>query len=359
MINVTKTYLPKKEKYIKYIDKIFENNWLTNNGPLLCELQERLKKYLNVENLLLVSNGTLAIQIAARVMGLSGKVITTPFSFVATTSALVWEGIEPVYADIDKETLCMNPTEIEKKITPDCTGIVPVHVYGNCCDVEEIDRIAKENNLKVIYDAAHAFDVNYKNGNILNWGDASTISFHSTKLFHTIEGGAIVFKNKEDYEKAKLLINFGINGPDSIVELGINCKMNEFQAAMGLCVLDDIEQTKDKREELVNLYEDKLGGFSELKFVKYNSNGSRNYSYFPIIFNSERILLNVINALKEEDINPRRYFYPSLDTLTYLEKSDYMPNSNNISKRILCLPLYASMTLDEVTRICSIIEGAI
>ena len=143
MINVTKTYLPKKEKYIKYIDKIFENNWLTNNGPLLCELQERLKKYLNVENLLLVSNGTLAIQIAARVMGLSGKVITTPFSFVATTSALVWEGIEPVYADIDKETLCMNPTEIEKKITPDCTGIVPVHVYGNCCDVEEIDKIGR------------------------------------------------------------------------------------------------------------------------------------------------------------------------------------------------------------------------
>jgi dTDP-4-amino-4,6-dideoxygalactose transaminase len=359
LINVTKTYLPKKEEYTRYLDIIYKNNWLTNNGPLVQELERRLKEYLGVSHLLLVSNGTLALQIAYRALNLEGEVITTPFSFAATTSSMAWEGLTPVFADIDPNTLCINPSNIEGKIKNNTTAIVPVHVFGNACDVEKIEEIASKYKLKTIYDAAHAFSVNYKNKSILNYGDISILSFHSTKLFHTIEGGALIFKDEDIYKRAKLLINFGISGPDVIEGIGINCKMNEFQAAMGLCVLDDLEKIKLDRSKVYEKYISKLSEVKGITYQQINENCTMNYSYFPVIFESEEILLNVRKALNDKNIYPRRYFYPSLDTLNYLRSTEVMPISNRISKQILCLPMYDSLKEDEINLICDIISNSL
>lgn len=353
MINVTKPYLPDRNKLDKYIDQIYDSAWLTNNGPLVQKLTERLKKYLGVENLLLVSNGTFALQVAYKALNISGQAITTPFSFVATTSSLVWEGVEPIFVDIDPETFCINSSKIEKSITPETTAIVPVHVFGNACNVEEIESIAKRHNLRTIYDGAHAFGVKYKDESLLSCGDATTLSFHATKLFHTIEGGAIIFKNKEDYEKAKLMIKFGIDDSDSIIELGINAKMNEVQAAMGLCVLDEIEIIFNERAKIWNHYQNHLSNHVQL--IKFNSHSNNNYSYYPIIFENENTLFAVKKALNEKNINPRRYFYPSLDTLVYLHMKDEKRISRDISSRILCLPVYPGMTDFEVQMIIDVI----
>ncbi len=347
MIPVTKPYLPSREKLNKYIDGIYEREWLTNNGPLVQELTKRLEEYLGVENLLLVSNGTLALQIAYRALGihepLNGKpveAITTPFTFVATSSSLKWEGIEPVFADIDPDTWCLDPKNIEPAITAQTKAIVPVHVFGNACDVEAIDQIAKEHDLKVIYDAAHAFGVKYKGESLLKWGDAATLSFHATKVFHTIEGGAIVFKRKEDLEKAKRLISFGITGPDTIEELGINAKMNEFQAAMGLAVLDDMKFINTARERVSKNYEACLSG--KFQFQLQHSEASKNYAYIPIVFKSEEELEATVMRLRALQINPRRYFYPSLEQLNIF--SDVKcPVSFSLAKRILCLPIFAEL----------------
>lgn len=344
MINVTKTYLPNKEKYKKYIDEIYENGWLTNNGPLVQRLEKRLAEYLGVKNIVLVSNGTVALEIAYRTLGLKGYVITTPFSFVATTSSLVTNSLLPIFADIDEKTLNLNPKNIEKLITPNTSAILPVHVFGNACEVEEVEQIANTYNLKVIYDAAHAFDVKYKDKSVLNYGDISTLSFHSTKLFHSIEGGALIINDDELVQKARYLINFGIKNTEEIPHLGTNAKMNEFEAAMGLCVLDDIEEIKEKRKVLIENYRKELK--SLVQFQEQNENATENYSYFPIIFDSEQQLLKVQKALNEKDIFPRRYFYPSLDTLTYIEPKQECKISRDISKRILCLPIYAELEKD-------------
>ncbi|WP_292471421.1 DegT/DnrJ/EryC1/StrS aminotransferase family protein [Methanolobus sp.] len=357
MINITKPYLPDREKLNEYIDGIYDRAWLTNNGPLTQELTQRLEKYLGVENLLLVSNGTLALQVAYRAMGVCGKAITTPFSFVATTSSLVWEGIEPVFVDIDPETLCIGSSEIEEAITPETTAIVPVHVFGNACDIEEIETIAQKHGLKTIYDGAHAFGVQYKGKSILSYGDATTLSFHATKLFHTIEGGAIIFKKKEDYETAKLMTTFGINGSDSIVELGINAKMNEFQAAMGLCVLDEIDIIVEKRAKIWQQYHKELEDFLQIPLLKKNT--SNNYSYFPVLFQNEETLLRVKAALNEQKINPRRYFYPSLDTVSYLHLHQNQEISKDIASRVLCLPVYPGLEEFEVQSITDIIKSCL
>ena len=361
MIPVTKPYLPNREKLNQYIDGIYERNWLTNNGPLLQELTERLKKYLGVENLLLVSNGTLALQIAYRALGITGsnikettEAITTPFTFIATASSLKWERIEPVFSDIDAETWCLDPAQIESKITPNTKAIVPVHVFGNACQVEDIDNIARKHDLKVVYDAAHAFGVTYKGQSLLNYGDAATLSFHSTKLFHSIEGGAIVFKNKQDLDRAKQIINFGISSPDNINTLGINAKMNEFQAAMGLCVLDEIEIIKSGRQRVWNAYE-KAFSNSQLRLQQWNSFSQNNYAYAPVVFPSEQALLDAKQALEDNDILPRRYFYPSLDTLFYLNNKQPCKESRNISNRILCLPIYPNFDQDSINKITQII----
>lgn len=336
VINVTKTYLPERARLDRYIDRIYESNWLTNNGPLVKELTSRLSEYLGVENLLLVSNGTLALQVAYRALGIKKQAITTPFSFVATTSSLVWDGIEPVFADIDPKTFCIDSKEVEKAITEDTEAIVPVHVFGNACDIKTIETIARNKGLKTIYDGAHAFGVKYKGKSIYSYGDAVTLSFHATKLFHTIEGGAIVFKDKEDFNKAKLMINFGITGPDSIASLGINAKMNEFQAAMGLAVLDEIENIFDGRERVWRQYEGNLKG--KLQLQELNPDSTNNFAYFPVVFPSEDYLLKAKEALNAKNIRPRRYFYPSLDSVPYIEGRK-MEISRDIAGRILCLPL--------------------
>ena len=353
MINVTRTYLPDRTKLDKYIDKIYSNGWVTNNGQLVKELTARLEKYLDVKNLLLVANGTLALQIAYKVLGINRQVITTPFSFVATTSTLVWEGFEPIFVDIDPKTFCIDPSKIEGSITSETTAIVPVHVFGNACDVEEIESIAQKYSLKTIYDGAHAFGVHYKDRSLLSYGDATTLSFHATKLFHTIEGGAIIFKNKEDLERAKLMINFGIDGPDLVTELGINAKMNEFEAAMGLCVLDEIDTIFKQRSEIWSYYQDSLK--SHVQFQKRNFQCTNNYSYFPVLFESEKRLLEVKDAMNAANINPRRYFYPSLDTLGYIQTQVLQTVSRDIASRIMCLPIYPGLLINEIEKIIKIL----
>lgn len=354
MINVTKTYLPNKDKYKRYIDKIFENGWLTNNGQFVNELELRLKEYLGVKHVVLVSNGTLALQVAYKALGLKGEVITTPFSFVATSSSLVWEGLEPVFVDIDSESFNIDYKKIEEAITEKTTAIVPVHVFGNSCNVEEIDRIANKYNLKVIYDAAHAFGIKYRENSILNYGDISTLSFHSTKIFHTIEGGALVINDDEIYAKVKKMINFGITVPDSIEGLGINAKMNEFQAAMGLCVLDDMDKIFKKRKLVSMLYKNALN--DKVSTQKINDNCSYNHSYFPILLKSEELLIKIKDKLEENDIFPRRYFYPSLDKVDYMKSKKTLPISNDISRRILCLPISEEITEEDISKITFIIN---
>jgi len=354
MINVTKTYLPDQEKYKQYVDEIYANGWVTNNGPLVQKLEKRLAEYLGVKNIVLVSNGTVALEIAYRTLGLKGFVVTTPFSFVATTSSLVTNALLPIFADIDPRTLNIDPKCIEKSITPNTSAILGVHVFGNACDVEHIDQIAQKHNLKVVYDAAHAFDVKYKDQSVLNYGDISTLSFHATKLFHTIEGGALIINDDDLVQKARYLINFGIQNTESIPELGTNAKMNEFEAAMGLCVLDDLEQIKQSRKIIIDIYRAKLRGLIQLQ--EQNENATENYSYFPIVMESEEQLKQVENALHTEQIFPRRYFYPSLDTLSYIEPKQYCMHSRNIANRILCLPTYAGLEESNVNRIIEIVK---
>lgn len=354
MINVTKTYLPNKKKYIQYVERIYKNGWITNNGPLVKELEEKLADYLGVENLVLVANGTLALEVAYRALEIKDFAITTPFSFVATTSSLVANNIHPIFVDINEKTFTIDENNIEKYITKHTSAIVPVHVFGNACNVEKIDEIAKKHNLKVIYDGAHAFGVKYKNSSLLNRGDITTLSFHATKLFHTIEGGALITKDKDLVQKIRYLINFGIKNKEEIPELGVNAKMNEFEAAMGLCMLDEIDFILEKREEVWNRY---YKAFKDiLQLQERNKNATNNFSYFPVVFESEKQLKKVEKALNENDIFPRRYFYPSLDTLSYIEPKQFMPISRDISTRILCLPLYPELDKSNQEKIIKIVK---
>ncbi|AEI14068.1 DegT/DnrJ/EryC1/StrS aminotransferase [Flexistipes sinusarabici DSM 4947] len=354
MIHVTKTYLPDKEKYKKYVDEIYENGWVTNNGPLVRKLEKKLAEYLDVKNVVLVANGTVALEIAYRTLGLKDFAITTPFSFVATTSSLVTNNLLPIFVDIDPDTLTIDPEKIEQQITRNTSAIVPVHVFGNACDVEQIQEIANRYNLKVVYDAAHAFGVKYNGESLLNYGDISTLSFHATKLFHTIEGGALIINNDDLVQKARYLINFGFENQESIPEIGTNAKMNEFEAAMGLCMLDEIDNIFTKRKKVYEIYENELGNV--VKLQKKNKNASLNYSYFPVIFESEDQMLKVKEALNKENIFPRRYFYPSLDTLNYIEPKQCKPIARDISRRILCLPIYPSLEEDKMINIIRVIK---
>jgi dTDP-4-amino-4,6-dideoxygalactose transaminase len=359
MINVTKTHLPDLNKYKEYVDRIFASGWLTNYGELVQELERSLKKYLDVEHLLVVANGTIALQVAYKVLNLKGNVITTPFSFVATTSSLVWEGLTPVFSDIDPETYTIDPEKLSEKINKDTSAILPVHVFGNTCKVEEIENIAEYHKLKTVYDAAHSFGVKYKGRGIGNCGDASVFSFHSTKIFHTIEGGAITFRDEDLLKKARLMINFGIPGPDQITELGINGKMNEFQAAMGLCILEDMVKIEEARKKIWDKYFASLKNMSLLKLQKMNPESTNNFSYFSILLDSEERLLKIKELLNKEDIYPRRYFYPSLETLPYINSKEVMKNSSDISGRILCLPVYESLEDEIQLKIIKIIKSNI
>ena len=357
MINVTKPYLPSQEKLQLYISEIYKTGWLTNNGPLLKTFENRLKEYLGVKNLILVTNGTLALQVAYKALKLKGEVITTPFSFVATSSSLLWENLEPIFCDIDKDNLTIDYQNIESLINKNTSAIVPTHVFGNSCDIEEIENIAKKYKLKTIYDASHCFDTNYKKQNILNFGDISTISFHATKLFHTIEGGAIITNNDKLAKQVRLLINFGFTGPEKIEEIGINAKMNEFQAAMGLAILDEIDTIKEKRETVWRYYKEHIP--KNIQLLDWNKNCTLNYAYFPIILKTEKQLLHLLEVFGKNNIYPRRYFNPSLNTLDYIKKKQSCPISEDISKRILCLPIYPDLEKRNILKIVNILEGVI
>ena len=345
MIPVTKAYLPNKAKYQAYVNDIYGRGWLTNRGVLVQELERRLAEYLGVKHLICVANGSLALQLAYKALDLKGEVITTPFSFAATVSTIAWEGLRPVFGDIDPNSYNLDPCNIEPLITEKTSALVPVHVFGNPCKAEEIKIIAEENNLKVIYDAAHAFGVEYKDQNILNYGDISTVSFHSTKIFHSIEGGALITNDDDLAKKIRTQINFGISGSGEINLVGTNAKMNEFEAAMGLCVLDEIDLITNQRKEICKTYQETLGDL--VTFQSWNKDSQNNYAYAPVLFKSEEELLRVNAALNIKHIFARRYFYPSLDTLSYLQSEQVLTTSRDISKRILCLPLYSGLAVQE------------
>lgn len=357
MINVTKTYLPKKSVYKQYVDKIYTSGWVTNDGALVRELEARLADYLGVENIVLVASGTAGLEIAYRTLELSNYVLTSPFSFVATTSSLVANGLSPVFVDIDPQQLTIDPKKVEGSITAHTEAIVPVHVFGNVSPVEEIERIAHKYALKVVYDAAHTFGVNYKGQSVLNYGDISVLSFHATKLFHTIEGGALILNDPSLVQKARYLINFGIDGPGSVKALGTNAKMNEFEAAMGLCVLDEIDLILEQRQVIFEKYGSLLGDI--LDFQEKKEGGSSNYGYFPVIFESEDALLRTCARLEAKNIFARRYFYPSLDSLCYIEPKQNCPVSRDISKRVLCLPIYPGLSDVEQMEIIETIKRSV
>lgn len=354
MINVTKTYLPPMEEYTSYLQRAYDKVWLTNRGELVQELEEKLKNYLGVQHLTLTTNGTLPIQIAIKALDLKGEIITTPFSYVATTSAIAWENCTPVFVDIEEDYLTIDPTKIEEAITDNTSAILATHVFGNPCDVEAIEAIANKHNLKVIYDAAHCFGVNYKGQSIFNYGDVSTCSFHATKIFHTGEGGCFITKDSELHHKLFYHHNFGHKTPTSFHGVGTNAKMSELQAAMGLAVFDHINEIIEHRKKAVEKYDELLDPTS-LQRLKIRPGTEWNYHYYPIIFNSEEQLLKVMEAMNSENIFPRRYFYPSLNTLNYVN-APKMEISESIAKRILCLPLSAEITKKTIQQIVSLIS---
>lgn len=354
MIPVTKPFLPPVEEFKKYVDGIWQRQWLTNMGPLASDLEMKLKNHLGVKHLLFVTNGTVALQMAIKALDLKGEIITTPFSFVATTSSIVWEGCTPVFVDIDKESLCIDPTKIEEAITEKTSAILATHVYGNPCDVVQIEKIARKHNLKVIYDGAHAFGVEINGKSVFEYGDISTCSLHATKLYHSTEGGFIVTKDAELLKKMAHIRNFGISGFDSFAELGINGKNSELHAAMGLINLNYINDIHQKRKKLTEYYDEKLKNLKAVKPLWYKE-ANLNYAYYPVIIESEELLLAIKKKLDGNEIFTRRYFYPSLaSALPYLEP-EFLSVTDDISKRVLCLPLYFDLSENEIQMICRLI----
>jgi dTDP-4-amino-4,6-dideoxygalactose transaminase len=346
MIPVTKTFFPPIEEYQTQLQRIWDNQWLTNNGELYKELRKKLKDYLNVNHLIPMTNGTLPIQIALKVFGQGGEVITTPFSYVATTASIVWESCTPVFVDIHPEYLTIDETKIEAAITEKTTCILATHVYGNPCDVEAIEAIAKKHHLKVIYDAAHCFGVTYNGQSIFNYGDVSTCSFHATKLFHTGEGGALFCQDEATLHEMWYRHNFGHNGPEEYHGLGINAKMSELQAAMGLSVFPYIDHIIKERKRVCDYYDDNID-FTTLQKLKLRPGTTWNYAYYPVIFKSEAELLKVKARLEAQNIFPRRYFYPSLDKLPYINIKKCSV-ANEIASKVLCLPLFVSLKKQEL-----------
>ncbi|MFZ6034779.1 MAG: DegT/DnrJ/EryC1/StrS family aminotransferase [Patescibacteria group bacterium] len=353
-IYVTKTFLPPFKEYAKHLKKIWRSNHLTNQGPLLQEFEKKCRKYLRVKNFHFVTNGTIALQVALRALDITeGEVITTPFTYVATTSAILWERCQPVYVDIDPKTLCIDANKIEEAITKKTRAILAVHVFGFPCNIEAIEKIAKKYNLKVIYDAAHCFGVKYGGKSIYEYGDISIGSFHATKVFHTIEGGCLVCRDEKINKRIELVKRFGHEG-DQHFTLGLNAKASEFQAAMGLVNLDYVDDIIMKRKLLCETY-DKFLNNGYKRHVPKNK-FVYNYAYYPIIFNSENNTIEAIKKLNRFGIYPRRYFYPSLNTLVYHKKKYFCAVSESVAKRILCLPLYNDLKINNVKKICRIIN---
>jgi dTDP-4-amino-4,6-dideoxygalactose transaminase len=357
MIPVTKSFLPPIDEYMAQIQRAYDNEWLTNRGELVKELEDKLTNYLQLEDskILITNNGTIPLQIALKLLGKGGEIITTPFSYVATTSAIVWENCTPVFVYIDPERLTIDETKIEAAITNKTTCILATHVFGNPCDVEEIERIATKHNLKVIYDAAHCFGVKHKGKSIFEYGDISTCSFHATKLFHTGEGGAVFCKDQDLFHKVFYSHNFGHDGPISFHGLGINGKISELSAAMGLAVLPYMDKIIEGRENVTTQYNKAFKDQLKIKTLALRADTDWNFSYYPILFESEKDLLATEVKLKENNILARRYFYPSLSELKYVDAKS-SKNSENISKRILCLPLYYNMKKIDLEKVVTLIN---
>lgn len=360
-ILVTQSSMPEMDEYINEIKDIWESKWLTNMGSKHQKLQLELKDYLGVENIELITNGHMALELTMQAMGLTGEVITTPFTFASTTHAIVRNGLTPVFCDINPDNYTIDVNKIEELITEKTSAIAPVHVYGNICDVDVIDKIAKKYNLKVIYDAAHCFGVKYKDKGIGTFGDASCFSFHATKVFNTIEGGAVCFNDKSLGDKIYDLKNFGIRGPETVSSIGANAKMNEFCAAMGLCNLRHIEEEIIKRGSVANRYRSHLSQINGIKLLPEQSGVQTNYAYFPIvvdkdIFGKSRDIIS--KQLADNGIFSRKYFYPltnSFDCYKGQFDCGNTPVATRISNNVLTLPLYADLPLCEVDRICNII----
>jgi dTDP-4-amino-4,6-dideoxygalactose transaminase len=356
VINVTKTFLPSFEDYTNILKRAWDKGWITNNGELVQELEQKLKQYLGVPHLLFCNNGTVVLQMALKVLGIKGEVLTTPFSYVATTGAILWENCTPVFVDIDKRNFCIDADELERAITEKTEAILATHVYGLPCDIDKIEQIALKYNLKVIYDGAHGFGTVYKGKALLSYGDISTCSFHATKLFHTVEGGCIICKDKEVYDQLFLFRQFG-HIYDDYITMGVNGKNSEFHAAMGLAIFPEITSIVAERKQLSELYDRFLSNYvqrpeMDLTDLEYN------YSYYPIVFKTTADLLHCKKYLEEGGVFTRRYFYPSLNTLPYVNGQS-CPVSEEVSARVLCLPLYPQLSPAEVRKISETLIAAL
>jgi len=357
LITVTKPALPELDKYIEYLKRVWESKWITNNGPYVQLLEEKLRRHLKVEELVLVCNGTMALQLALRVFGLKGEVVTSPFTFVATTNSILWEGLTPVFADIDADTFNIDPADVERKITDRTSAILAVHVYGNPCNVEDLKMIADKHDLKLIYDGAASFGVEHKNQSVFNYGDMSALSFHATKVFNTIEGGALVTSDRRLAEKLRLLRDHGINSEEEIFEIGTNAKMNEFQAAMGLCNLEQVDRNMELRSRLYKHYVDILCESKKMTFQKLMAS-KYNYAYMPVLFESQCQRNRVHDELLQNGIGTRKYFYPLTVNAEYYKRKKIdlvekfqLKTASDIAQRVLCLPLYHELALDDVDKI--------
>lgn len=356
MIPVTKPFLPPVEEYESYIRDIWQRQWLTNNGPLVNEFELKLKVYLDVPHLLYVANGTIALQLAIRALELKGQIITTPFSFIATTSSAMWENCKPVFVDIKPDTLNIDAEKIEEAITPETSAILATHVFGNPCDILIIDEIAKKHNLKVIYDASHCFGTKYQGRSVYSYGDISTTSFHATKIFHTVEGGAVFTQDPELLKKMAYMRNFGFDGPENFACVGINGKNSEFHAAMGLANLKYADDILAKRKELYLYYVENLERLDK-QWQVIQKNATYNYAYLPIMLPTEEQIRKIELYLNANLIYPRRYFFPSLHTLNFVDKYE-CPVSLCVSKRIMCLPMHHKLTTEEVNFVIRILYRA-
>lgn len=352
-IYVTMPTLAPLEEVNELMKGIWATGVMTHNGPLVQRFEKECSEKLGVKKFVSCVNGTIALQMAIRALQLKGEIITTPFTFIATINSILWEGCTPVFVDIDPETLCIDPAKIEEKITYHTVGIMPVHVFGNCCDIEAIDAIAKKHNLKVIYDACHSVGVNYKGQSIFNYGDISVTSFHATKMLNTTEGGGCFAHDDELDEKLRRIRFFGFENHADIVEDGTNGKMTEVHAAVGLANLKYLDAALADRKEKYAKYKEALSADKSLSFQKINE--GCNYSYFPVMFKDESSLLKVQAALNENHIYPRRYFYPSVNTFKRLVPYVPMPASEDVASRILCLPLYYTLAHEDMDRIIDII----
>lgn len=359
MIPVTKPFLPPRAEYEHYLTGIWARNWLTNAGPLVTELEAKLTAHLGLQHLLYTTNGTLALQLAIKALGLKGEVITTPFSYVATCSSIVWEGCTPVFADIDPLTLNLDPNRIEDAITPHTSAILATHVYGNPCDTEAIAAIARQYNLKVIYDAAHTFGTLYRGRSLYAFGDVSTASFHATKLFHTVEGGACMTADPELAQRIAYLRNFGHDGPERFNGVGINGKNSEFHAAMGLAVLPHMPQILEKRRQQWERYRQLLDGLP-LEWPGILAGTISNRAYVAVLFPTEKLAVQVRDGLEALGIGTRRYFYPALTTLDYTHSlAQPCLVAAGVASRVLCLPVYHDLNAAEVERIADEIKKAL